>query len=82
MKKYKKCGYTVFEFEFQSANDFLRHLEQNPINTEFFHEGNMLSLRNDLHDDSWNKTKSYEEAVQPVSYTHLIPSPISLQTRQ
>lgn len=68
MKKYKKCGYTVFEFEFQSANDFLRHLEQNPINTEFFHEGNMLSLRNDLHDDSWNKTKSYEEAVQLCRY--------------
>lgn len=68
MKKYKKSGYTVFEFEFQSANDFLRHLENQPINTEFFHEGNMISARNLINDDLWNKTKSFEEAVQLCRY--------------
>jgi len=65
-KFYKKNGYDIMYYDFDSINSFLQYLENAPINTAVFGPSTLLSHRTESY--TWYATHTFEEAVEQAKY--------------
>lgn len=63
---YKKNGYQIMYYDFDSINSFLQYLERQPVNTEVFNPHKLLSHQAD--EGKWYNTHNFEEAVELAKY--------------
>ena len=58
MKKFRKSGYDVFEYRFDTLYDFTKFIQNAPINTRIF-----FRTASTEEDNIWTGTRNFEEAI-------------------